>query len=230
MGEELMGHALREGVHMFRRLGDFFEDHPGVPAAVIGVALVFAYVISTALVDGVERASGTARDMGTPSGLATADAFPEPGETVTQSNRVRRKDGTVATRTIRAYATVRDDGTPQIIRETVRQPAPGVFVTSTQTVVAVKPGSTVTAPGSISTSVVTIPGQITTQTVESPGGIETATVAGPGETVSIPGPTTTETRTVEVPGPETTRTETVEVTVPGPEVTVTVTVPQEVVP
>ncbi len=222
---------------MFERIGDFLEDHPGVSVGGVGAVLVTSYVITAALIQGNDDGPVAYGGTETPTGLATADAFPEPGETATQIITVRRPDGSIATRTVRAFTTTLADGQRQVIRETVREPVPGVFVTSTATIVE---------SGPTTTSLVSLPGTDTTQIVSGPGftetivappstSTETATLVGPGETVIVAGPTSTETivnsgtDTVEVtvPGPETTKTETaterIEVTVPGPERTVTVT-------
>lgn len=193
---------------MFERIGDFLEEHPGVSVGLLGGTLVGSYALNTLLLDDSGGGPEAAVSGKTPTGLATADAFPEPGTTATQSIRVRRKDGTIATRTVRAFTTIRADGQRQVIRETVRQPLPGVFVTSTATIVEAGPTVTKEGVNVTSTSVVTLPGTDTTQVVEGPG--HTETVVGPNETVTVPGPTVTET---------------VEATVPGPAITVTVTVP-----
>ncbi len=200
---------------MFERIGDFLEEHPGVSVGLLGITLMGSYGLNTLLLDGSADGPSAAFTSETPTGLATADAFPEPGTTATQSIRVRRENGSIATRTVRAYTTIRADGQRQVIRETVRQPLPGVFVTSTATIV--ESGPTVTEKGTnvTATSVVTIPGSDTTQVVEGPG--QTETVVGPTETVTVTGPGVT------VPGP--TVTETVETTVSVPAITVTVTVP-----
>ena len=179
-------------------VSDLWESQP----LTVGGGILAVGVLGVAALSGGGSSGqfSSTHDGERPTAVATADAFPTPAEATTEVTRVRGRDGTVTTATVRVTA-VGADGTPQLVRQVVRETRPGVRVTSVETV----PAPRVTVPGAGST--ITAPGQDTT--VTAPG----ADVPGPTVTVTVPGPEVT------VPGPG----ETVTVTVPGPTVTETVT-------
>ena len=194
-----------------QRISAFLEDHAPSIVVLTFLLAVGAYVTMTGLFSPSSNPRNTAQVLPAPTASLTEQGFPAPGTTLTLSHHVRRKDGSIATRTIREYL----DSENRIIRETVREPAPGVRVTSTQTIVAAGPASTV-----MSTARETV---LTRETITGPGGTVTVEVPVP---VTVTGPesttTATATETVSVPGPETTTTQTLTETSTE---TVTVTVP-----
>lgn len=180
------------------KLSDFSEEHPDVVAAGIVAVLAGSAFVGLQLNNRGAVLGGPAQ-KDTPSPQSTADAFPEPGATITAVKKIKGADGSTSTATVLAYVTGSPGGTPQLVRETIRETGAGVRVTSTAT----------------ATSVITLPGgtSVRVETVVGPGSTSIETVEGPGAT---------STETVTVPGPQTTVTTTATETVPGPEVTVTV--------
>lgn len=208
----------------FDHIGEFLEDNPKIAVGGIGaVLLVGSFGLTAALASYDNGGQGALVRVKVPSSLATADSFPNPTATVTQTQKVRRKDGSIATRTVRQYIAQAVDGTERIIRETVREPIPGVRITSTQTIRGPNVTSTATALIAQMTTETATATTVTRETIVGPGDTETIIVSGPTqtETITVTGPgstsTSTETTTVTAPGPTSTET----VTVPGPEVTVT---------
>ena len=139
----------------------------GAAVSVLGLVALVALVVT----DPVSRSPDEAVDFDqsearVPTSAATADAFPEPGATLTTLLQVPGPD-----RTIRAYSTV-TNGQTQIVRETVNETAPGVRITAVRM-------RTETARVTVTTTVTNdVPGP--TQTI-----IETTTVT---ETVTPPAP------------------------------------------
>lgn len=191
---------------MIERISDLWQEYTvGFICAILALGIV-AYLVVDHQAGGGTTSASVSDSQQQPSSQSTADAFPSPGTTITQTRNVRQKDGRIVTETVRAYTTIQANGKPQFITQTVRETAPGVRVTSIQK--------------STSTAVVTAPGRDSTITT-----VATESVTAPGPTVTAPGSQTTVTATATVtetvPGPTVTVTE----TVPGPTVTETVPAP-----
>lgn len=177
-----------------QRISSFLEDHAPSIVVLTFLLAVGAYVTMTGLFEPSSTPKTEAQALPAATASLTEQGFPAPGTTLTLSHHIKRKDGSIATRTIREYL----DGENRIIRETVREPAPGVRITSTQTIVAVGPTSTaretvlaretITGPGGTVTIEVPVPVTVT--------GPETTTTAIATETISVPGPETTATETL----------------------------------